>query len=109
MNDRILSLLGICRRAGKLVMGADPSVDSIHKHKAKLIIMANDFSPKSGKSVLQAAHEFNVNVLNINRSKDDISMALGKFCGVLSIEDKGFAAKLKQLIESEQGGELHEI
>ena len=38
MNDRILSLLGICKRAGKLITGADTTIDSIRKNKAKLVI-----------------------------------------------------------------------
>lgn len=43
MNDRILSLLGLCRRAGKLVIGADPCIDSMAKSKAKLILYAMIF------------------------------------------------------------------
>lgn len=39
MNDRILSLLGICKRAGKLITGADTTIDSIRKSKAKLVIL----------------------------------------------------------------------
>lgn len=107
MNDRILSLLGLCRRAGKLVIGADPTIDSINKGKSKIVILADDFSPKSAKAVLAAAHMSNVKIFNIKRSKDEISLALGKLCGVLSVEDKGFAEKLSQLIENEneQGGE----
>lgn len=108
MNDRILSLLGICRRAGKLVIGADPSVESILKHKSMLIIYASDFSPKSSKPVLEAAHKNNVKTLKINRNKDELSFALGKLCGVLSVEDKGFADKLTKLIENEQRGELYD-
>ena len=46
MNDRILSLLGLCRRAGKLVIGADPTIDSINKGKSKIVIFADDFSKK---------------------------------------------------------------
>ena len=46
MNDRILSLLGICKRAGKLITGADTTIDSIRKSKAKLVIFANDFSKR---------------------------------------------------------------
>lgn len=49
MNDRILSLLGICKRAGKLITGADTTIDSIRKSKAKLVIFANDFSKSSKK------------------------------------------------------------
>ena len=105
MNDRILSLLGLCRRAGKLVIGADPCIDSMAKSKAKLILYANDFSQNSLKPVLLQAHKQNVRVLEVNRTKDEISFSLGKLCGVLSVEDKGFADKLAMLIEGKQRGE----
>lgn len=107
MNDRILSLLGICRRAGRLVIGAQPTVDSIKAKKAKLIICANDFSQRSAKPVLEAAHSHNVRIITINRCKEELSIALGKLCGVVSVEDDGFAEKLILLNENELGGELH--
>ena len=81
MNDRILSLLGICKRAGKLITGADTTIDSIRKSKAKLVIFANDFSKSSKKSVQTAADECNVKTLTMNRSKEEIGYALGKICG----------------------------
>ena len=113
MNDRILSLLGICKRAGKLITGADTTIDSIRKSKAKLVIFANDFSKSSKKSVQTAADECNVKtmdemILTMNRSKEEIGFALGKICGVMTTEDKGFADKLEQLIENESGGELYD-
>lgn len=110
MNDRILSLLGLCRRAGKLVIGADPTIESINKGKSKIVIFANDFSKNSIKPVLTAAHSGNIKAFCISRSKDELSFALGKLCGVLSVEDQGFADKLSQLIqnENEQGGELYD-
>ena len=108
MNDRILSLLGLCRRAGKLVIGADPSVESITKGKSQIIIYAKDFSKLSAKPVLETAHKNNIKTYCKNRSKDEISFALGKLCGVMSVEDKGFANKLEQLITDEQGGELYD-
>ena len=110
MNDRILSLLGLCRRAGKLVIGADPTIESINRGKSKIVIFAGDFSKNSIKPVLTAAHSGNIKAFCINRSKDELSFAPGKLCGVLSVEDKGFAEKLSQLIkdENEQGGELYD-
>lgn len=107
MNDKILSLLGICRRSGRLVIGAQPTVDSIKTHKAKLIIFANDFSQRSAKPVLEAAHSHSIKIININRCKDDLSAALGKLCGVAAVEDDGFANKLILLNENESGGELY--
>lgn len=105
MNDKILSLLGLCRRAGKLVIGADPCIDSIKKGKAMLIIYARDFSQNSIKPVMAQAHSNNVRMLVIERTKDELSFSVGKLCGVLSVEDKGFADKLATLIESEKRGE----
>lgn len=108
MNDRILSLLGLCRRAGKLVIGADPTIDSIRKKKSRLVLYAEDFSRHSIKPVLEAAHRGNVSAIIIKRSKDELSFAIGKLCGVVSVEDKGFADKLVQLIGDEQGGEFYD-
>ena len=69
MNDRILSLLGICKRAGKLITGADTTIDSIRKNKAKLVIFANDFSKSSKKSVQTAADECDVKTLTMKDRK----------------------------------------
>ena len=52
--------------------------------------------------------ECNVKTLTMNRSKEEIGFALGKICGVMTTEDKGFADKLEQLIENESGGELYD-
>ena len=108
MNDRILSLLGICKRAGKLITGADMTIDSIRKNKAKLVIFANDFSKSSKKSVQTAADECNVEFRRVLFRSEEIGFALGKICGVMTTEDKGFADKLEQLIENESGGELYD-
>ena len=101
MNDKILSFLGLCRRAGKLIVGAEPSIESINKHKAKLIIFAKDFSKNSSKPVLSAIHEHNIKALTLNRRKDELSYAIGKLCGVVAVEDEGFAKKLIVLIEND--------
>ena len=51
MNDRLLSLLGIARRAGKLTMGFDPVAEDVAKHKAKLVLTASDLSERTLKGV----------------------------------------------------------
>lgn len=108
MNDRLLSFLGICRRARRLTIGAEAAVESMNRGKSELIIYARDFSRSSLKPVLEAAHRHSVKTLELNRGKDELSVALGKLCGVMSVEDKGFADKLCELIFDEQGGELYD-
>ena len=101
MNDRVLSFLGLCRRAKKLVIGAEVCEQSIREGKSLLILHASDASQNSLKRVKRAAGEKNISVLDSGRSKDELSAALGRLCAVLSVEDKGFADKLALMIASE--------
>ncbi len=101
MNDSLLSFLGLCRRARKLIIGAEACEKSLREGKSRLIIYANDFSRSSLKPVLEAASKANVKALEINRSKNELSLALGKLCGVVSIEDRGFAQKLRSMIDTD--------
>ena len=101
MNDRVLSFLGLCRRAKKLVIGAEICEQSIREGKSLLILHASDASQNSLKRVKRAAEECGITVLDSGRSKDELSAALGRLCAVLSVEDRGFADKLAAMIASE--------
>lgn len=98
MTDRLLSLLGLCRRAGKLTLGNDPVIDSINAKKAKLVIVASDCSQNTAKSVLRLAHQNNVPTHIVPHTKDEISLSVGKYTAVLSVCDIGFARSLDTLI-----------
>ena len=89
MNDRLLSFLGICRRAGKLVIGNDPVKESIETEKALLVILASDISQNTLKKIKPVIEASQV-------------PCLGKACAVLSVTDSGFATKLCELLEAEQ-------
>ena len=98
MTDRLMSLLGLCRRAGKIVLGFDPVIDSIYQKKSKLVIIASDCSQHTAKGVLRTAHMNNVKAYVVPYTKEDISLAVGKYTAVLSITDDGFAKKADTLI-----------
>ena len=100
MNDRLLSFLGICRRAKKLVIGAEVAEQSVTGGKSFLVLYADDASPNSLKRVRKAAEQRGVPMRSACRGKDELSFALGRMCAVLSVEDKGFADKLVQMIDS---------
>jgi ribosomal protein L7Ae-like RNA K-turn-binding protein len=99
MNDRVLSFLGICRRAKKLVIGAEVTEESVRCGKSRLVLHAADASPNSLKRVRRAAQEQNVPVLCAGSGKEELSHALGRLCAVLSVEDEGFAKKLREMID----------
>ena len=102
MNDRLLSFLGICRRAGKLVVGNDPVKESIETDKALLVVIASDISQNTLKKIRPVIEESQVPCYYAVRTKDELSFSIGKTCAILAVTDKGFAQKLTELIEAEQ-------
>ena len=102
MNDRLLSFFGLCRRAGKLVIGNDPVKEAIETDKALLVILASDISHNTLKKLNPLIESSGVPCFDVKRTKDEISFSLGKACAVLAVTDKGFADKLTELILAEQ-------
>lgn len=98
-NDRLLSFLGICKRAGRLVSGADTVTKTVNERKALLILYASDVSENSLKQVLRAAKEQGIPVKQLPYPKGELSLALGKHCGIICTTDKGFADKILTLID----------
>ena len=47
MQNKLTSLLGLSRRAGKLTMGHDPVAESVAKGESCLVLMAQDLSPRT--------------------------------------------------------------
>ena len=103
MNDAILSLLGLCRRAGKLTIGNDAVVEDTKNGTAKLVILTRDISANTRKKLTKELGE--VTILTLNRAKEELGFALGRrLAAVVAVCDDGFAAKLTTLIESDTGG-----
>ena len=97
-NDRLLSFLGLCKRAGCLLSGAETVTKAAREGKAKLVLYASDVSGNSLKGVVRAAEECGVAVRELPRSKEELSFALGKHCGIVCTTDSGFADKILDLI-----------
>ena len=85
MQNKLTSLLGLSRRAGKLTMGHDPVAESVAKGESCLVLMAQDLSPRTKKTAL---------------TLDEMGFAVGKRVGVVSVNEAGFAKKLQALAEA---------
>ncbi|MGN0456220.1 MAG: L7Ae/L30e/S12e/Gadd45 family ribosomal protein [Acutalibacteraceae bacterium] len=107
MNDKLLSLLGLCRRAGKITIGCDPVIDSVKNKEASLVIFARNISDNTRKNVLNAVALSGVRVIRLDYDKEDISVSLGRLCAVASINDEGFAKKLLSLADEKNGEECN--
>lgn len=100
MQNKILSLLGLCRRAGKLVMGHDPVIKAIKENKARLTLFASDYSDNSKKEIEKLCVQRGAALLTLPFTKDELGSGLGHYCGVIAVLDQGFCDKLKELILS---------
>lgn len=99
MQDKLLSFLGICRKAGKLNWGHDTCLESIMKDRAKICLLASDASDRL-KREFKKASEYDGRALLLietQYSMQEIKNATGLKAGVLTTEDEGFAKKMAEL------------
>ncbi|MEE3334180.1 MAG: ribosomal L7Ae/L30e/S12e/Gadd45 family protein [Ruminococcus sp.] len=100
MNDRILGLLGICLRAGKLTLGNDMVLSGAENGEVVLVVTAKDISKNTLKKILSCCERCGVRHIPLDRTKDEMSLALGRLCVVAGIRDVGFSKKISELAEN---------
>ncbi|MBE6810829.1 MAG: hypothetical protein E7521_07215 [Ruminococcaceae bacterium] len=99
MNDKILTLLGFASKAAKLSFGFDAVKTALTQSKSKLVLIANDVSPKSKKEVLFFSEKFKSKALVLaNYDMETLSHAVGRKCGIVSVNDASFAEGLLSAI-----------
>ncbi|MDO5014359.1 MAG: ribosomal L7Ae/L30e/S12e/Gadd45 family protein [Clostridia bacterium] len=98
MNQKILNLLGLCRKSGNLSLGYDAVVDSIKKKKAKVCLVAADSSDRVKEKMKTFSSDKNIECFITNFEIKDFEKSIGKAVGVLSVDEKGFSKKIKTLL-----------
>ncbi len=99
-QDKFLSLLGMCRRAGRLQWGHDACVGSAQSGRAALCLLAADASERLARDVRRAAGD-GIPVLGTVYTMQQFEAAVGLHAGVLSTEDAGFAKELLRLYRND--------
>ena len=98
VRPKILSLLGFASKAGKLSFGTHATEWSIKSGKARLVLVAQDISEKTKKEMkFKANDKIPVKVL-YEIDTDTLSKQIGKKCGIVSVNDDGFASALLEQI-----------
>ncbi len=91
-TEKILSLLGFATKAGKLSFGFDMTSQAIKKKKCFLIVNACDVSAKTLKEIDYKALESGIKRITLEGVDiKALSAAVGKSCGIISVNEKGFA------------------
>lgn len=101
MTDKAGSLLGLCRRAGRLAMGHDACSAAIYTGIAKLCLLTADASDRLKDEFRLATQKDNraVPLRVLDCTMQDIKAAAGRPAGVLTVNDEGFAAALLAQLE----------
>lgn len=101
MNNKFLFMLGLCRKAGKVIIGTDLVTKSLPSKKAYLVIYASDASENTVKKVTDKCSFYGVECIKAPFSSSEISNAIGKSASVctLGITDLNFSSELKSLCQ----------
>lgn len=94
MQNKISALLGFSRKSGALKLGTEATRESVLRRRAKLVLLANDISPKSVKEIRFICDKNNIKAEILPMTIEEISAAIGRRAGILAIEDEGFASAI---------------
>ena len=100
-SEKVISMLGLARRAGKLSMGHDMAQHALFKHKAKLVLFCSDVSPRLVSEFEKTVelHHFNVKLIQTDITINEIYYGVGYKAGVMAVDDENMAKKIISLLE----------
>lgn len=95
---KIFNLLGIMKKANKLIYGLDDILKMIEKNKVKLILVGSTASFNTQKKLKKKIKNNDIDVYLVVEDKKAIAEALGmKNIKVIGITDDGFAKAIKKM------------
>ncbi len=103
--DKILSLLGLARRAGRLTLGFDAVCASVVKNESRLILTAADVSEGTMRKLRNHLSGSEINITGIPFEQAQINAAIGKPVRIISVNDSGFANRIMELLDNGNGEE----
>lgn len=105
MSDKVLSLLGICARAGKVESGGFCTERAVKAGRARLVIAAGDASENTKKDFRDMCTYYRV-PFGIYGTRDSLGHAIGKEeRAVLAAADEGLAKEIyRHLTEGNRDG-----
>lgn len=92
MNEKFLGMLGMAKRAGKVISGEAVCSKAIKNGEARLVIIASDASENTKKSVINSCQYYRVDYIEAASMAD-----IGKYTGSASeravavVNDNNFA------------------
>ncbi|MDR0199113.1 MAG: YlxQ-related RNA-binding protein [Streptococcaceae bacterium] len=92
---KVLNLLGLARRAGKLVTGEELVIKAVQEKSCALVFLASDASENLKKKLTDKTTSYGV-TLRLDYTADELSQAIGTNRKVLAVCDLGFAKTMME-------------
>lgn len=93
MDKRILTSLGLCSKAGKLICGVPMIIEAMQKgKKVYLVLEAGDTSDNTHKKITDKCSFYGVEKIRLEFDGDTVSSFVGKSStlAAVAITDEGF-------------------
>lgn len=98
MKSRVLNMLGIANKAGKVISGEESVINGLQKGKLKMVFVASDASEATTDSISRKCFYYHVEYVNAFAS-DELSKAIGKERKIIGITDEGICNAIRKLME----------
>ncbi|MBB5263100.1 ribosomal protein L7Ae-like RNA K-turn-binding protein [Catenibacillus scindens] len=100
-RDKVLSMIGLAMRAGKVISGEFSVEKAVKSGKAVLVLVAGDASENTKKAFKDMCTFYDV-PYGIYGTKETLGNAIGKeYRASIALLDRGFAGSVLKLINPE--------
>jgi ribosomal protein L7Ae-like RNA K-turn-binding protein len=99
INHKVLSLIGLAMKAGKVVSGEFSTEKAVKTGAAKLVVVAESASGNTRKKFSNSCAYYQVPLYFLGE-KEELGRAIGKeFRASLAVTDENFASAIKKQLE----------
>ena len=95
VQSKVLTLLGFCKKAGKLVAGTEKVTELVKKGGNCLVMLSRDISAKTEKELKYHASGGAV-FIRLDFDRETVAHATKTTAGVLATADEGFCKAILQ-------------
>lgn len=96
---RLLTLLGLAKRAGRLSVGTENTINSVREGAAVLVVASEQVSEKTKKLINDKTAYYKTETVFIPVDTETFGKAFGKTAtACVSVNDKGFADTVKKIL-----------
>ena len=103
VKEKINNLLGFAMKSGKMISGEGICKKAVQNRQVYLVIVAEDASENTKKLFRDKTGFYQI-PLRFYDTKENIGKSIGKLPrAVIAIQDRGFAQKLMENIDTNEG------